>query len=548
MFGRFGVPATEVAGTKSSAGRHSRAVAVAAAVAVSGVLVAGCGGGNSGKSGGNAGSANSSSPTSSPSAKTTTATSVAAKTGGTLRIVLPSPPEALDPLVGARTAEYVWGTMLEPFVAAAPNLEPSTTGLATSFKQVKPTDWHFDVRPGVKFTDGESADASAVAYSILQNKNNSAAILKGYFGNVKTVKVNSPTSLDVITSKPQLDLPDLFTTLYVVPPKYYAKQGTKGFTAHPIGTGPYEWESQQPGQSITVKANPDYWGPKPKLNSIRFTWATDPTERLNLVQSGAADVAMDLPPQQAQQASGAGLNVISKPTEIKISLFLAANQPPLKGNTNLRKAIQMAINRQQIVNAIFQGKAKVDGSLLDIAPGVQGAPASPYNPTEARKLAAGAPPITITYPIGQGTDIDSVAQAIQGQLQAVGINAKLNPLSYAAQNALVFKHTITGAYLQTAIANIANPDFFAEGFLTSTSISANCPDPRFDSQTEQALTASDQATADALYNKLDQEATDEDACFVPLYDEIFNIAMAKNVVGFDYTPLNLVGYNNVGFS
>jgi peptide/nickel transport system substrate-binding protein len=467
---------------------------------------------------------------------------------GNLRVVLPSAPEGLDPLASARTGEYVWGTMIEPLVAVGANTEPTTTGLATSFKQVKPTDWHFTVRTGVTFTNGEAFNASAAAYIINQSKTNAASILKGYFGNITSVKVDSPTSFDVITAKPQLDIPDLFSSMYVVPPKYYGKEGTKGFANHPIGTGPFEWQSQNPGASIRVTANPNYWGAKPKVKTITFTWATDASERLSLLESGAADVAVDLPPQQATQAHSSGLNVTSLASQIKITLFLAANQPPLKGDLNLRKAIAMAINRKQIVSAIFQGKEKVDSSLLDIQPGVTGGNAIGYDPSEAKKLAAGSPTLEVSYPVGQGTDSSQVAQAIVGELQAAGINAKLNPLSYTTLDTMEFAHTLQGAYLSTAIANISNPDWFAEGFLTSTSISQNCPDSRFDSQVLKALTTASQKAADQIYDTLDNEAVDEDACFVPLYDEIFNLATSKKVTGLVYTPLNVIDYNSVGLS
>src|SRR5690606_4475631 len=78
---------------------------------------------------------------------------------GKIRVLLNAQPATLDPIAGARSAQVVWATMVEPLINTDSSLEPERTGLITDWKRSSPTKWTFTVRSGVKFSNGESADA-----------------------------------------------------------------------------------------------------------------------------------------------------------------------------------------------------------------------------------------------------------------------------------------------------------------------------------------------------------------------------------------------------
>jgi len=464
---------------------------------------------------------------------------------GTLRVVLNAQPSTLDPVVGARSDQYVWGTVVEPLVSTGDDLEPGKDGIITDWSRKDETTWSFEVRPGVAFTNGEKADAEAVANSILLNRDGEKAILKSYLANVKSVEAVDEDTVEVRTEKPQYNIPNLLTNIFLMPPKYYAEKGTEGFTAHPIGTGAFVWKGQQPGRSISVEANDGYWGQKPSLKGIEFTWSADAAQRLALLRSGAADVVFDLPPAQAKEASEAGLDVQSVKTAMKISGFLQSDKPPFD-DPRLREAAVLAVDREAIVDSIFGGEATPDAGLLNVKPDEQPADEVRPDPARAKSLVKEKVTVPLTYPAKKYTYIDEVAQAVGGQLEAAGFTVKYNPVDYGTLVSEVVGRKISGLYLFAGVPNVAVPDYFAHGFITTDSITANCADPALDELADGALEKEDLKAAQPLYDELNKIAVVEKHCYLPLYKQTFSYA-SDGVTGIRYNALNNVLFDKAGF-
>jgi len=455
-----------------------------------------------------------------------------------VRVLLNAQPATLDPIPGARSAEVVWGTILEPLINTDQNLDPTDTGLITKWVRTTPTTWTFTLRPDVTFSDGEKADAASVVNTILLTRDSDTSVLKSYFGNVTDVTASDPTTIVLKTKTPQYNIPNLLTTVFLLPPDYYKQKGSDGFSAAPVGTGPYTFASSTPGQNIVVKRNPDYWGQAPSNEQITFTWSTDESQRLALLQSGAVDVALDLPPAQADQAKSAGLNVYSSQSAVKITGFLESTKPPFD-DPNLRKAAALAVDRDAIVQGIFDGHAYPDAGLLNVKPGSKPTSSVTADPAEAKQLVgSSSPEVPITYPAGQYTNIEEVAQAIGGDLQKAGFKVKYLPVDYGTEVKQVVGRQLNGLYLLAAVPNVAVPDFFASGFMKSVSITGNCPDPQIDSLVSKALEQKDAAASQPIYDQLNDIGVVQKNCYIPLYDEQYTYATGKDVQGVVYSPLN----------
>ena len=139
--------------------------------------------------------------------------------------------------------------------------------LATSWKQTDPTTWEFQVRPGVKFSNGEPLTADTFVQSLAiyrDNKTNTA----NNFGTIQ-IKAVGDMTFDVITTKENdATLPSIMTYLWVIPPKYFAANGPEAWATHPIGTGPYMLDKWVRGVEVDLKANPNYWGSKPSIHHV----------------------------------------------------------------------------------------------------------------------------------------------------------------------------------------------------------------------------------------------------------------------------------------
>jgi peptide/nickel transport system substrate-binding protein len=264
-----------------------------------------------------------------------------------IRALLAAQPATLDPIVGARSAQIVWATMLEPLIDTDDNLAPTDTGLITDWTRTDATTWTFTVRPDISFSNGEPADAAAVANTITLTRDTEGSPLKSYFGNVTSIEATDDATVVVTTGTPQYNIPDLLTTVYLVPPAYYQEQGSEGFAAAPIGTGPYVWAGANAGRDISVTKNPDYWGDEPTNDGITFTWANESAQRLALIQSRSVDISFDLPPAQASAAEAAGVEVVRTETAMKIIAFLDSTKEPFD-DPSLREAAALAIDRDAI--------------------------------------------------------------------------------------------------------------------------------------------------------------------------------------------------------
>lgn len=463
---------------------------------------------------------------------------------GELRVVLASQPN-IDPIFASRAGQWMWSTILDVLIKPDQRGRLTKAGIITDWKRTDARTWRFTVRPNVTFTNGEKGDAFAVANSILLNKFTTGAILSTYFQNLAYARAINPTTVVVRTKLPQYNLANLLGTVYLLPPKYYKQVGTAGFNAAPVGTGPFKLDAREAGRSFKVLPNTGHWGDKPKVPGIIFTYAPDPSQRLALVQSGAADVAADLPPAQADLARNAKLKVQSVSSTSKPMLFMQTTRSPLD-DVAIRKAVAYAIDRNAISQGIFKGRFKADAGMLNIIPGSKPKETLDYNPTEAKKILNGRSfTLTLNYNTDRSPGGAEVAQAIAGMLEAVGFKVTLEPNTYVQSVVKILGGQMTGLYITPAVPNVPDPDFFVQGFMTKGSITKNCVNEQFDKLAADALQKNSIEEAQPIYDQLNSLGVVKLACYVPLYFEEKVLAMRNNVSGVVFTPINVIYWDKV---
>jgi peptide/nickel transport system substrate-binding protein len=403
--------------------RRRASMKLAAVLAIGALALAACGSSSSSGSSGSSGSSSSKS------------TSAAADTSLTIGINVD--PLGLDPgfLEGGGTlVDNIFDTLVER--NAATQLEP---GLATSWKNVSPDVWQFDLRKGVKFTNGEPFNATAVQFTIervLKAKNTSPTY--SYISTIKDVKVVNPYEVDVVTSAPDPIIPSRFSRYptEIVPPTYVKRVGNAYFSSHPIGTGPYEVTSFVKDEDVVMKANPDYWRGAPRIKNVTWKYiANGPTMSASLV-SGQIQLADELPIDSVSQvqSSPSARVVVSKGTGFDAYIGLKTNQAPFN-NIKVRQALNYAVNRSLLASAVEDGYAIPTLSLYRTEDfGYAGNPSGyPYDPAKAKQLLAEA-----GYPHGFTTTLDvtsayanadDVGETIQQELKAVGIKITVNDIN-----------------------------------------------------------------------------------------------------------------------
>lgn len=508
----------------------------AAVVTALAIGVAACGGDDSGTT--TTAPSEPSETTASPDEGGDTTTPSEPSTGGVLRYVQTSEPATMNPVRSVIGDAAIWGTMFNRLIAVADDVTLTEDGIITSWEPVEPTVWRFTLREGVSFHNGEPWNADALKFTLDEYRLNENSIMKGFLSGVTEVNVVDEYTVDVVSGVPNAALPTLFSTLYALPPGYYTEVGADAFQQAPVGTGPFVFDSYSPGVGIEVVANEDYWLGRPQLDGLSFSWASDEATRAALLESGDADVVDALSVRSATRLRDGGeFEVVTVQSLNGLPLFLVDSKPPLD-NPVVREAIVRAIDRQALVDAVFEGTGAVatTGILSPISPFVDD-PEDLYDPDRARELIASldeVPAIPFSYQVGRQQGDGDVGEVVAGMLEAVGFTVERNPQEYAVLVQAAIAGEVNGMFNTSTRPVYMHPDVFANAFLSpSVSLTKSCKsDERLDTLRVAAAEEFDPVEAGRIYTEIDRIATSEVFCIIPLYVENRNYGMTDKVQGF----------------
>ncbi|GGL76858.1 ABC transporter substrate-binding protein [Wenxinia marina] len=203
-----------------------------------------------------------------------------------------------------------------------------------------------------------------------------------------------------------------------------------------IGTGPFRFEEWVPGASVRMVANEDYWGEGPYLDAVELNVINDPTAMANAIR-GQVDVVLNLTPRDQIMFTGdPSVEVFEGAGGTFYPLGIDVNAAPFD-NKALRQAIGYAIDRERIIDQVFDGAGETadvwwrtnePGSTDEINNHYS------YDPDRARELIAEAGAEGADVPmqvIGFGA-VPAVYEIVQNNLRDVGLNPVGQVLETAA--------------------------------------------------------------------------------------------------------------------
>jgi peptide/nickel transport system substrate-binding protein len=379
--------------------------------------------------------------------------------------------------------------------------------LATEWKQTAPTTWTFAIRDNVKFSDGAPLTADDVAFSIRrildpkfasqQNSNFSAIASVAAQGQTLTIKTKAPSPT----------LLSFLTTLSVVPKAYLEKVGNEAFNQKPIGSGPYAVASTIAGAEVVLKRNDSWWGKAPAIQTVTFRAVPEVASRIADLQSGKAQIATALTPDSAQQIKGnSSLQVLSTPTERVAYLAFNTINGGATNDPAVRKAISLGIDYQSLIDGLQNGYAKpVNSVLTPLATGYpKSLPNYTYKQAEAKALVqqsgkAGQTVVMATSPAFSS----QIVQAIQANLQAIGLKVKIQNYDQAAYLKKVQSpdHSWGAVRFGQWSCSCLDADGVAYPLFHTGSIWSSYTNPKFDTLVEKARNTIDAAQRDQLYEQ-----------------------------------------------
>ena len=366
----------------------------------------------------------------------TSAGGVRAGGSGTLVVGRTADVNTLDPqkataFQAVQTLDLIYGTLVQ--LNSKLDVVP---GLAKSWKFSNNSQTlTFNLRPKVKFHSGSaftSADVEASLNRILDPA--TAAVARANLSEITNIA--TPNALTVVLTLKDPDVPilaalaDLNTAIMSA-----AEIKSGSFTSHPDGTGPFEFSSWTPNQSIKLVRNAGYWGGNVRLAGVQFRVIPDETSVVSALKANQIQMGLISDPLVARQVKGGGLKVYRTPSLNYHVLQLNARRGPLTKQF-ARLAIQCTLNRKEVLDSAALGEGSVIGPITSPAyrsnPNAD-RPCPTPNLAKAKRFlkAAGMPEgFTIQTIVETGEYATAVneAQSAQAQLKKVGINLDLQVL------------------------------------------------------------------------------------------------------------------------
>ena len=397
---------------------------------------------------------------STPAAQTESAPSENASTGSapaaaaaankdTLKIALSKNITALDAFTGNMLSFNLSFLIFDTLTKQNPETMELEPCLATSWERVDDYTWRFYLRDDVFFSNGEKFTAESAAYTINYLK----ALDKSYqnyrqwgLGYPPEGKVDPDNANAVLitTPRPLISLPYLLMRIVMLPIEASQQEG---FAQHPIGSGPYLLTSWEPGLSVKMEANDNYWGEKGKIRYLDMDIVADDTARTTAVQSGEYDLVYTVPFDTAESMENGSLKTnmdLLKTDSLAINVlyFNGASENRFIQMPEFRRALLYAIDPYEICQYIM-GNLVEPNNNVHVAKLLGGFETEGYphkDVDKCRELLAqcgyDGSEISIIMTSEEFANNADVIEYVVQEMQAAGVNMVINEMDNASYKAI----------------------------------------------------------------------------------------------------------------
>ena len=434
----------------------------------------------------------------------------------------------------------------ESELVLAESVDVSADGLTYMFK----------LHEGVLFHDGTelTADDVAYTYNYYRNPDNGAPIV-GRFTGIGSVEAADKYTVQVNMDDVNAASLTSWATVPILQSAYHAEVGEDTYRTAPIGTGPYKLKEWRPAEFTELEAFDDHFRGRPNIDVLREDIVPEPSVRMIALQTGEADSAVW--PLLVEDS----IYLESEPDFINfrtlansIKHFPLNNSIPQLAEKEVRQAMMNALDRQRIIDDLWNGAAQVSHSNLT--------PASPYhhtglkqydfNPQEAMALldgagwAAGSDGIrekdgtklsfTITTITGDQAR-RPIAELAQLMFADVGIDVQLEEAPVATILQGMREGTMDASLYNWTYGTAVEPDPFSTLHSTGGNNFAQLNHARIDELIEGGLKVVSYEEREPYYHEIQEIFVEEQPVLNLQFDEWMNVFNSR-IKGLPESPKN----------
>ena len=380
-----------------------------------------------------------SSPAGDDTVQATASGSSSASTKDTLSVGIPWDPPTLDPHASSTTPSVNNLTPVYETLVVYGEDQKIQPLLAESWKQLDDLHWQFNLRKGVKFHNGEEMKASDVVYSMTRATGPKGANVSYIMRAIdpKECKVVDDYTVIIGTHKPFTPLIGYLPYIgaAIVSEKEFTTDEEKA-SQNPVGTGPFKFVSWTKNDRCVYERNEDYWGEKPAYKNLIIRTIVEANSRVIELESGNIDIAYAIPAKDVPRLeSNPNTKIERNDSTLFEYIGMNAEKEPFN-NPEFRKAIDLAIDEQAVVDAVYMGNARyTPTSVTPNMPYYDDSDVKPqYDPEQAKAILKklGIPEgTTYRFTIYDDQFKIDAATVIQSMLNAVGLNIEIQVLEQA---------------------------------------------------------------------------------------------------------------------
>ena len=244
-------------------------------------------------------------------------------------------------------------------------------GLAESWSTPDLKEWVFKIRKGVPWQNGNgelTAEDVALAYMGMAREDSKSTMITHMKARVPFMEVVDPYTLTFKFDKFDVSLEGLLSTqaraLISTPKKYIESVGEDGFERAPIGTGPYQFVSQELGARVELEAIPgEHWRVDPMWDRMVFISVPEDATRLAMLETGRADM-IPITTEQVELVRRSGFDLRRSANQRRFEIFFGGLWRPTHPNytgadpwhdIRVREAMNLAIDRKAMNKTFFAG-------------------------------------------------------------------------------------------------------------------------------------------------------------------------------------------------
>ncbi|MDX5357477.1 MAG: ABC transporter substrate-binding protein [Rhodobacterales bacterium] len=348
----------------------------------------------------------------------------------------------LDPQAGEElSSNIMFYHIYDPLVRRSADLtfEP---GLAESWELVDDVTWHFKLRQGVRFHNGNILTPRDVVFTLERLK---ASLMSTLGRNIESFREVDANTVEIKTFRPYAVLPNDLAGILILNEAHVKEVGEAQVDLQPVGTGPYRLAQWTKEDRLVLEAFDDYWAGAPTIKTVTFRPITNPATRTAALLTGEVDIVQDLSVRDVERVKReADYSVITRPSLLNLVLALDTRDKsptiPLDVNPmkdrRVREAIARAIDVNAIQRAIMNGLSTpseqyVPATHLGYLPGASFREMYPFDVARARELMAeaghaGGFKMTLDATNNRYVNDQQIAQALAQMLAQIGITLDLN--------------------------------------------------------------------------------------------------------------------------